>query len=217
MLQHHILAIDDDSSQLASYRRVLRRSGYRVSTASNGRDGLRRVFELAPDLVLVDVTMPVVSGHEFLRRLRRLERRLGAAGAGNPPGFRAPPVIFVSGRNRTHQRVDGLDAGAADYIAKPFDAEELRARIRRVLRDARGLDRASDVLLTPKNLSLASLRATMAAANELAKLAAVELERLGEDGIGEHRECLAAYGDDLRRANERIESLLRDLRRQVAA
>jgi DNA-binding response OmpR family regulator len=91
-------------------------------------------MEVLPDLILLDVTMPCMSGHEFLRRFRRLERRF----APDESSILAEtPVIFVTGRGQLHQRVDGLDAGAIDYVTKPFDADELRARVRRALRETR--------------------------------------------------------------------------------
>ncbi|MCC7389366.1 MAG: response regulator [Phycisphaerales bacterium] len=136
MDQPRILAIDDDHNQLASLERIFRRSGFEIFKSSNGRDGLRKALRLVPDLILLDVTMPRMSGHEFLRRFRRLERRFGTSAAQNLP---ETPVIFLTARARLHQRIDGLDAGAADYITKPFDADELRARVRRALRDARRL------------------------------------------------------------------------------
>lgn len=135
MREAHILAIDDDSAQRASYRRILRRSGYRLSCASNGKDGLHLVMDDRPDLILLDVSMPGMCGHEFLRRIRRLEARVMPDTGGPSATYVAPPVILVSARTRVHERVDGLDAGAADYITKPFDADDLRARVRRLLRD----------------------------------------------------------------------------------
>jgi DNA-binding response OmpR family regulator len=136
MDQPRILAIDDDHNQLASLGRIFRRSGIEIIKASNGRDGLRKALRLGPDLILLDVTMPRMSGHEFLRRFRRIERRLANRATRNLP---ETPVIFLTARGQLHQRIDGLDAGAADYITKPFDADELRARVRRALRDARRL------------------------------------------------------------------------------
>lgn len=135
MHEPHVLVVDDDRSQRAAYQRVLRRSHYQVSCAASGKDGLRMLIEQRPDLVLLDVMMPAMSGHEFLRRLKRLERRQKPGDEDQRSAFVAPPVIFVSGRTRLHDRIDGLDAGASDYVTKPFEADDLRARIRRLLRD----------------------------------------------------------------------------------
>lgn len=127
-----ILVVDDEPHQLASLKRILRRSQYVVDTAVSGRIGLRMAVKHCPDLVLLDISMPTMSGYEFLRRFRRLERR-GIIAQGPRLGGRPIeeiPVIFLTGLNKPSQRVDGLDAGAVDYIAKPCNPDELRARIR---------------------------------------------------------------------------------------
>lgn len=138
-LQSRILAVDDDPQHLAAVERILRRSRFEVLTATNGKTGLRIVLQQRPDLILLDATMPGMSGHEFLRRLRRLERRRNKTEGGHrgPPIGPETPVIMVSGRSEAHQRVSGLDAGAVDYITKPFEPDELRARIRSQLRRVR--------------------------------------------------------------------------------
>lgn len=130
-----ILVVDDDPNQLASVERVLRRSGFEVDTAPSGRIGLRKVWTRTPDLVFLDVSMPTMSGHEFLRRLRRLERR--RRGGGPTTELWDTPVVFLTALADAHQRVSGLDAGAIDYITKPFEPDELRARARRHLRRVR--------------------------------------------------------------------------------
>lgn len=135
MSEPFVLVIDDDRAQRVAYKRILRRSHYRVCCAASGKEGLHMLMSKRPDLVLLDVMMPVMSGHEFLRRLKQLERRRAPGHDAQSHTFVAPPVIFVSGRAQLHDRIDGLDAGASDYVTKPFDAEDLRARIRRLLRD----------------------------------------------------------------------------------
>ena len=146
-LQSRILAVDDDPQHLAAVERILRRSRFEVLTATNGKTGLRIALQQRPDLILLDVTMPGMSGHEFLRRLRRLERRRNKTEGGHrgPPTGPETPVIMVSGRSEAHQRVSGLDAGAVDYITKPFEPDELRARIRSQLRRVRHQKSLSDV------------------------------------------------------------------------
>jgi DNA-binding response OmpR family regulator len=131
-----ILVIDDDIHQLASIERILKRSGFELDTATNGRTGLRLTVRNMPDLILLDISMPTMSGHEFLRRFRRLQTRTKQwKGALSTPQFLPEiPVIFLTGLAGSKQQVDGLDAGAVDYITKPFDPEELRARVRSQLR-----------------------------------------------------------------------------------
>ena len=125
-----ILVVDDETKQLTATKRILQRSGFTVDTASSGRHALRVALRCPPDLILADISMPKMSGQEFLRRFRRLER-LGRIKRGD---IVETPVIFVSALSAHSQRVGGLDAGAVDYITKPFDAEELRARVRQHLR-----------------------------------------------------------------------------------
>ena len=138
MSEARILVVDDEPSQLAALRRVLRRSRYEVETAASGRIALRMVVASRPDLILLDVSMPRMSGHEFLRRLRRLEAK-GLTGVSGQAETLPIPVIFLTALDAPHQIVSGLDAGAVDYVTKPYDAEELRARIRRQLRRHQGI------------------------------------------------------------------------------
>ncbi len=129
-----VLAIDDEGHQLASVRRVLRRSGIEVTCATGGAKALRLTASRRPDLILVDVSMPGMSGHEFVRRFRKQERELHAR---SEPCVLPVPVIFVSGRSGLSHRLSGLDAGGIDYIVKPIVPEDLRARVRTHLRWAR--------------------------------------------------------------------------------
>ena len=131
-----ILVVDDDTDILASIKRILKRSKYEVFTAESGKIGLRMAMENPPDLILLDVTMPVMSGHEFLRRFRRLDTCINTRLADKLGTYWNPeiPVIFLTGRTKPHQQIDGLDAGAVDYIKKSVSPNELRARIRCHLR-----------------------------------------------------------------------------------
>ena len=135
MKQRRILVVDDDSHALAAVARVLKRSQYEVELANSGKRGLRAAVAKSPDLVLLDVSMPTMSGHEFLRRFRRLETHglLGQKAVAKAGLTWRIPVIFLSGLSATRQCVSGLDAGAVDYIVKPYEADDLRARIRRQL------------------------------------------------------------------------------------
>jgi DNA-binding response OmpR family regulator len=132
----HVLAVDDEPAQLSSLKRILRRSDVEVETATSGRLGLRVAVCWHPDLILLDVSMPTMSGLEFARRLRRLESRAAPwKHDGDSEAVSFPtPIIFVTALGATHQRVSGLDAGAVDYITKPFEPDELRARVRNQLK-----------------------------------------------------------------------------------
>ncbi|RYZ72336.1 MAG: diguanylate cyclase [Proteobacteria bacterium] len=115
-----ILAVDDDQDNLTLMALTLRYEGYRVETASSGEEALERLKTLTPDLVLLDINMPGMSGYETLAEIRKMDKYLS--------------VIFVSARNDTEDVVKGLDLGADDYVCKPFDPIELLARAKAQLR-----------------------------------------------------------------------------------
>ncbi|MBN2211365.1 MAG: response regulator transcription factor [Sedimentisphaerales bacterium] len=126
-----ILVIDDNDNQRDALRRILRRSHFDVLDAPNGRVGLRMALEQQPDLILLDIEMPAMSGHEFLRRFRHRQQEDNFRRMRVTP---ETPVVFLTGRDKLDHRIAGLDSGASDYITKPVDADELRARVRMHLR-----------------------------------------------------------------------------------
>jgi two-component system response regulator MprA len=117
--QPHVLVVDDDSHIAASLRRALIYEGYAVEVAPDGAMALNRARERMPDLVVLDVMLPGISGVEVCQRLR-------AAGD--------VPILMLTAKDGTADRVVGLDSGADDYLVKPFAYEELMARIRALLR-----------------------------------------------------------------------------------
>jgi len=127
-----ILVVDDDAAVRESLGRALRLEGYDVELASDGLEALERLQGNGddPDLVVLDVLMPNIDGLEVCRRLRRMGSRL--------------PVLMLTARDEVTDRVAGLDAGADDYVVKPFALAELLARVRALLR--RSADEAVDVL-----------------------------------------------------------------------
>jgi two-component system KDP operon response regulator KdpE len=120
-----VLAVDDEAGILRLIRLELTAQGFRVITAGGGDEALRLVEEQRPDIILLDVVMPGMTGLEVLRAIR--ERW-------------TIPVVMVTARDREIDKVRGLEMGADDYIVKPFGAEEMGARIRAVLRRAAGVD-----------------------------------------------------------------------------
>jgi two-component system response regulator MprA len=120
--QANVLVVDDDERLVASIRRVLAYEGYRVRTASNGLEALQIARDESPDLVILDVMLPGIDGLEVARRFQ--------AGGGLP-------ILMVSARDSVPDRVAGLEAGADDYLIKPFAVEELLARVRARLRSRR--------------------------------------------------------------------------------
>jgi DNA-binding response OmpR family regulator len=116
-----ILIVDDDRPSLKMTAFLLREEGYTVFTADNGQDALRLIDEKTPDLLVLDVMMPGMDGWEVTRTLRRTTNL---------------PILILSAKGETSDRVYGLDLGADDYLAKPFEPSELLARVRAVLRRA---------------------------------------------------------------------------------
>ena len=116
-----ILVVDDDRPSLKMTAFLLKEEGYTVFTADNGRDALQMIDDKTPDLLILDVMMPGMDGWEVTRQLRRSTNL---------------PIIILSAKGETSDRVFGLDLGADDYLAKPFEPSELLARVRSVLRRA---------------------------------------------------------------------------------
>jgi two-component system response regulator MprA len=116
----HILVVDDDRAVRDSLARSLHYSGYEVSTATDGVEALAKLSASRPDAVIMDVMMPRLDGLETTRSLRA---------EGNDV-----PILILTARDAVGDRVDGLDAGADDYMAKPFSFEELLARLRALTR-----------------------------------------------------------------------------------
>jgi len=117
-----VLVIDDDRSLLLGVQLVLQKAGYGVLTSEDGENGLQLAVERHPDLILCDIMMPGLNGLELRRRM-----------AGYPD-LAATPFIFLTARVSRADKLHGIDSGADDYITKPFDREELLARIRAILR-----------------------------------------------------------------------------------
>jgi two-component system response regulator MprA len=117
-----ILAVDDDRAVREALRRTLTLAGYEVDLADDGEQALERIVQSVPDAVVLDVGLPGIDGLEVCTRLRRLGNRV--------------PILMLTARDAVADRIDGLDAGADDYMVKPFDVGELKARLRALLRRA---------------------------------------------------------------------------------
>ncbi|MBI4678803.1 MAG: response regulator [Elusimicrobia bacterium] len=120
-----VLVVDDDDAVRRTLARVLDQAGCEVLQSADGDDGLRRAAEDSPDLILLDVGLPALSGLEVLRALRRARRTS------------AIPVIMLTGLSGVADKVAGLELGADDYVTKPFAVEEVRARVESALRRSR--------------------------------------------------------------------------------
>ena len=131
-----LLIVDDEPDLVKFLANALRLDGYEVAVAHDARVGLQQVHSFGPDLVLLDVMMPVVDGWEMLSRLRK---------------FSDVPVIMLTAIDDTEYRVHGLDIGADDYLTKPFEVKELKARIRALLRRVAVSSPESDIPLSFDN------------------------------------------------------------------
>jgi two-component system response regulator MprA len=119
-----ILVVDDDRSVREALRRALSLAGYDIQSAEGGQHALTQVAAGVPDAVVLDIGMPDLDGLEVCRRLRRTGNRV--------------PILMLTARDAVEDRIDGLDAGADDYLVKPFDVGELKARLRALLRRSGG-------------------------------------------------------------------------------
>ncbi len=123
MSRSRILVVDDDAVMRELVRGMLERAGHEVSEAVDGRAGLRALYASAPDLVILDVEMPELDGWATLERIRDLSD---------------VPVLMLTAREAELERVRGLQAGADDYVVKPFGHQELAARVQALLRRSSG-------------------------------------------------------------------------------
>jgi len=115
-----VLVVDDDRAVRDALRRVLTLAGYEVQGAEDGAQAIDAVAQAVPDAVVLDIGLPGIDGLEVCRRLRLIGNRV--------------PILMLTARVEIADRVAGLDAGADDYLVKPFDVDELKARLRALLR-----------------------------------------------------------------------------------
>ncbi len=114
-----ILIVEDEPDLLRSLAQALREEGYAVDTANNGEDGWFNAESYDYDAIVLDVMLPKLDGWEILKRLRKIKKT---------------PVLMLTARDQSRDRVRGLDTGADDYVVKPFDLSELFARLRALIR-----------------------------------------------------------------------------------
>jgi two-component system alkaline phosphatase synthesis response regulator PhoP len=131
--QERILVVEDDRALREGLAMNLRLQGYEVLVAADGEEGMRAAFDSRPDLIVLDIRMPCWTGLEILEELRR--RGEGV------------PVLILSARDTTPDKVEGLNCGADDYMTKPFDLPELIARIKVMLRRRHSAEESLPVLV----------------------------------------------------------------------
>ena len=124
-----LLVVEDEPDLLVGLVRALRKQGYAVDSAADGEDGLHKALSNSYDAIVLDVMLPILDGWELLSRLRETK---------------STPVLMLTARDGSGDRVRGLDSGADDYLVKPFDVPELFARLRAIIR--RGTHQARAIL-----------------------------------------------------------------------
>ena len=158
-----LLIVEDEEPARRALAGYLRRRGYEVREAGTARDALREWDGRRPDAILLDLGLPDLDGAEVIRRIR-LEA--------------TTPIIILSARGEERDKIEGLEAGADDYLAKPFATDELNARIRAVLRRAGGVDADSAGRLLLGPIELDPVRREVRVANNPVRLTPREYELL---------------------------------------
>ena len=126
MVEQKVLVAEDEAAVRDLYRSYLRRNGFDVVVAANGKEAVALFFEERPDAVCLDLLMPVMSGFDACRAIREVDQQV--------------PILFLSGHDDLPSKVEGLEIGADDYVIKPISPSELVARLKAVLRRAKASD-----------------------------------------------------------------------------
>ncbi len=178
-----VLVVDDDETIRRTLRINLRARGYEVEVVGSGRDALSTLEDAPPDLVILDLGLPDLDGVEVLRRLRRTSR---------------VPVVVLSARHQSDDKVEALDEGADDYVTKPFGMDELMARVRSALRrgggDGEALAAIAPVVTEAFALDFGTLTATHR--GDAVHLTPTEWRLIGE--LAKHRGRVVTQADLLR-------------------
>lgn len=130
----HILVVDDNAEVLGTIWRALSREGHEITLAESAKQAYDRISKRKPDLIVLDIIMPHKTGLEFCQEIRQ------------KPELETIPVLFLSAKVRTDDIVRGLDAGGDDYLIKPFELNELNARVRALLRRSKPSSQQSKII-----------------------------------------------------------------------
>jgi DNA-binding response OmpR family regulator len=161
-----VLVVDDDIDVADTIHRSLINKGHSVKVVYNGIEALEAVKQNSPDLIVLDVIMPFMDGIEVCRRLRQ------------DPQTTHIPIIFLTAMDRLDDKLEGFDAGADDYVTKPFDIQELEVRTRAVLRRSLTPAQAEPDVLTVGDLSLNRRTYEARAGSRVSLLTPIEFELL---------------------------------------
>ena len=159
-----ILVVEDDRALREGLAMNLRLEGYEVVTAADGEEGLRQAFDARPDLVILDIMLPAWSGLDILEELRKRGREV--------------PVLILSARNTSPDKVEGLQLGADDYLGKPFDLPELLARVAAMLRRGQQNEARNSPPLTFGEIQIDRAARKVTASGEEVELSAREFDLL---------------------------------------
>ncbi len=199
-----ILVVEDEPALLEQLASALRRAGHTVDMAADGIEGLYALREYPADLAVIDLGLPGLSGLELIRLARSEGRRL--------------PVLILTARDRWQDKVEGLDAGADDYVTKPFQTEEILARVQALLRRAAGyadpILRAGPITLDPRSQTVAVAGAPVELTAFEYRLLEVLLLHAGEV-ISKTDLTEKLYEQDFERDSNTIEVFVARLRRKL--
>lgn len=205
-MSERILVIDDEETTLQLIGMLLERRGFEVVKALNAEDGLRKAYRHQPDLVLLDIMMPDMDGWDVCKRLREMSEM---------------PIIFLTARGETKDVVRGLEIGADDYIAKPYDNDELVARIRAHLRRAPKAGLSEELTFNNGEFRINFMNRELRIRNELKHLTPKEFNLLGvlvrNAGRVVPRRELAkeAWGEEYGNATDSLKLYIHYLRQKV--
>jgi two-component system KDP operon response regulator KdpE len=206
--QPHVLVIDDEPQILRAVRTILTAKQFRVTTAARGEEGLTLAAAQAPDLIILDLSLPDLDGIEVCRRLRE---------------WTQVPIIVLSVRDTEKDKVAALDRGADDYLTKPFSIEELLARIRVALRHSAQSKGSGESIIRsgPLEIDLAEYRVTRNGVE--VRLTATEFKLLAHLAanagrvLTHHAILSAVWGSEYAEHVEYLRVYMRQLRKKLEA
>ncbi len=199
-----LLLVEDEPVLRDQLANRLRKDGYAVDTAIDGEEGLYYAVEYPIDLAIVDLGLPKISGIELIQNLRKQGKDV--------------PVLILTARNKWQDKVEGLESGADDYLAKPFHYEELAARVKALIRRAAG---KADPVITVGTVSLNSVTQDVSLGDELLDLTAYEYRLLhylmlnAGKVISKMELTDHLYEEDTDRDSNVIEVFIRRLRKKL--
>lgn len=199
-----ILIVEDDHKLLQQLSDQMKKENYTVETANNGADGLHKISEYSIDLAIIDLGLPDLSGIELIQQARA--KKVDAA------------ILILTARSRWQEKVEGLEAGADDYVAKPFEFEELLARVRALLRRT---GRWTTSIMKCGPIELDTAQRTVTCQQELVELTSHEFKVLeylmthAGDVISKTQLTEHIYEEDSDRDSNVIEVFIRRLRKKL--